>query len=168
MKRLLFRKKEFANKRIAKILFTIFILQILLLTLLLSGCGKSENSGDVVDAFVRDSKIEMDGALKGTNDVSIVKSVELSTKINEMINDKDHYPHIVGISVNDDGSLFEVSFDSKDLTVQESTLRMSLYMVGADFQANAGLKEFVQVDYIDKTTGEVFATGNSDEVQLTN
>lgn len=94
--------------------------------------------------------------------------LQIEESINQVLSDKEHYPGITGVSVNEDCTEFNVTFSGVSLSLYESTLPMSLYIVGNKFQLYQGTPEeelLTTVNYIDESTGEIFFTGTSLEMQ---
>lgn len=93
---------------------------------------------------------------------------QLQSSITEVLSDKKNYPHITKISVNEDCTEFTVLFSSHELTLYETTLRLSLYLVGDKYQLYCGIPEAslsTTVHYADASNGEIFLTGTSNELQ---
>lgn len=93
-------------------------------------------------------------------------AASLQSSITEVLSDKKNYPHITKISVNDDCTEFNILFSSRDLTVYETTLRLSLYLAGDKYQLYSGIPEeelLTTVHYADASSGDIFATGTSKE-----
>lgn len=92
----------------------------------------------------------------------------LQSSITEVLSDKKNYPHITKISVNESCSEFTVLFTSHELTLYETTLRLSLYLAGDKYQLYSGTPENALstiVHYTDASTGEVFLSGTSSELR---
>lgn len=95
-------------------------------------------------------------------------AAQLSSSITEVLSDKKNYPHITKISVNEACSEFTVLFTSHELTLYETTLRLSLYLAGDKYQLYLGTPESALstvVHYADASTGEVFLSGTSGELR---
>ncbi len=94
--------------------------------------------------------------------------IQIEESINQVLSDKEHYPGITGVSVNENCTEFNVTFSGVSLSLYESTLPMSLYIIGNKFQLYQGTPEeelLTTVNYIDESTGEIFFTGTSLEMQ---
>lgn len=94
-------------------------------------------------------------------------AASLQNSITEVLSDKKNYPHITKISVNKDCSEFNILFSSHDLTIYETTLRLSLYLAGNKYQLYSGIPEeelLTTVHYADASSGDIFATGTSKEL----
>lgn len=94
-------------------------------------------------------------------------AAELEDSINQVLTDKDFYPHITGIAVNSECSEFNVTFSGREISLYENVLPMSLCIVGNKFQLYQGKQEdelMTVVNYIDEN-GEIFNTMNSGEIQ---
>lgn len=95
-------------------------------------------------------------------------AAQITDSINQVLADKDYYPHITGISVNEDCSEINVTFAGDGINIYETTLRMSLYIAGNRFQLFQGRSEdelFTVVNYIHEDTGELLSTGDSSGLQ---
>lgn len=95
-------------------------------------------------------------------------AAQLSSSITEVLSDKKNYPHITKISVNEACSEFTVLFTSHELTLYETTLRLSLYLAGDKYQLYLGTPEnalSTVVHYADASTGEIFLSGTSSELR---
>ncbi len=95
-------------------------------------------------------------------------ATEIEDSINEVLSNKEYYPNITGISVNETCSEFNVTFSSQDITLYENTLQMSLCIVGNKFQLYQGKAEdelMTTVNYIDDGSDEVFFSTNSANIQ---
>ncbi len=95
-------------------------------------------------------------------------ATEIEDSINEVLSNKEYYPNITGISVNETCSEFNVTFSSQDITLYENTLQMSLCIVGNKFQLYQGKAEdelMTTVNYIDGGSDEVFFSTNSANIQ---
>lgn len=95
-------------------------------------------------------------------------TAQLQSSITEVLSDKKNYPHITKISVNESCSEFTVLFTSHELTLYETTLRLSLYLAGDKYQLYSGTPENALstiVHYTDASTGEVFLSGTSSELR---
>lgn len=89
---------------------------------------------------------------------------QIQSSIHQVLTDKEYYPHITGISVNEDCTEFNVTFLSTDINIYETTLRMSLYIAGEKYQLYQGKPEnefHTVVNYIDDATGDIISTGSS-------
>ena len=118
---------------------------------------------------VEESDNETTYELDGQQQTTLVQQTadQIQDSISEVLSDQTYYPHIIKISVNEDCSEFEVTFSSTELTIYETTLRMSLYLAGNKYQLYTGVpsdKLFTAVHYIDNITGEIFITGDSTEL----
>lgn len=95
-------------------------------------------------------------------------ATEIEDSINEVLSNKEYYPNITGISVNETCSEFNVTFSSQDITLYENTLQMSLCIVGNKFQLYQGKAEdelMTTVNYIDGGSGEIFFSTNSENIK---
>ena len=93
---------------------------------------------------------------------------QIEDSINQVLTDKDYYPNITGISVNSECTEFNVTFSSRELSLYENVLPMSLCIVGNRFQLYQGKQEdelLTVVNYIDADSGEIFSTINSKEIE---
>jgi len=93
---------------------------------------------------------------------------QIEDSINQVLTDKEYYPNVTGISVNPECTEFNVTFSSKDLSLYENVLHMSLCIVGDRFQLYQGKQEeelLTVVNYIDGESGEIFNTINSKEIE---
>lgn len=94
-------------------------------------------------------------------------ALNIRESINQVLADREFYPDITGISVNEDCTEFNVSFSGTDLNIYETTLRMSLYIAGEKYQLYQGKNKdelLTTVNYIDGATGELISTGNSKDL----
>lgn len=95
-------------------------------------------------------------------------AAQIEDSINQVLTDKDYYPNITGISVNSECTEFNVTFSSKELSLYENVLPMSLCIVGNRFQLYQGKQEdelLTVVNYIDAVSGELFNTISSKEIE---
>lgn len=89
---------------------------------------------------------------------------QFKDSIDQVLADKEFYPHITGISINQNPTVIDVFFSDTQLNTYETTLRMSLYIAGDKLQLYHGIAAdeiLTTVNYIDQATGEVFSTGDS-------
>ncbi len=92
----------------------------------------------------------------------------IKESVNQVLTDKDFYPHITGISVNPECTEFNVTLSSREVNLYENVLPMSLCIVGNKFQLYQGKDKdelMTVVNYIDGSNGEVFATANSKDIE---
>lgn len=92
----------------------------------------------------------------------------IKESVNQVLTDKDFYPHITGISVNPECTEFNVTLSSREVSLYENVLPMSLCIVGNKFQLYQGKDKdelMTVVNYIDGSNGEVFATANSKDIE---
>ena len=92
---------------------------------------------------------------------------QIESSVSQVLSDKKFYPDITAISVNEDCTEFNVTFSSSEITIYETTLRMSLYIAGDKFQLYQGIPEeqiSTTVNYIEASNGKVFATGSSADI----
>lgn len=92
----------------------------------------------------------------------------IEDSISQVLADKDFYPNITDISVNSECTEFNVTFSSREISLYENVLPMSLCIVGDKFQLYQGKTEdelMTVVNYIDKNNGEVFGTTNSADIE---
>lgn len=95
-------------------------------------------------------------------------AAQIEDSINQVLTDKDYYPNITGISVNSECTEFNVTFSSRELSLYENVLPMSLCIVGNRFQLYQGKQEdelLTVVNYIDEDSGELFNTISSKEIE---
>lgn len=93
---------------------------------------------------------------------------QIEDSINEVLTNKDYYPNVTGISVNPECTEFNVTFSSRELSLYENVLHMSLCIVGDRFQLYQGKQEgelMTVVNYVDADSGEIFNTINSKELE---
>lgn len=89
---------------------------------------------------------------------------QFKDSIDQVLADKEFYPHITGISINQNPTVIDVFFSGTQLNTYETTLRMSLYIAADKLQLYHGIAAdeiLTTVNYIDKDTGEIFSTGDS-------
>lgn len=89
---------------------------------------------------------------------------QFKDSIDQVLADKEFYPHITGISINQNPTVIDVFFSGTQLNTYETTLRMSLYIAADKLQLYHGIAAdeiLTTVNYIDQATGEVFSTGDS-------
>lgn len=113
-----------------------------------------------------DSVYHLSGEEQAENARRVAAQIEDS--INQVLADKDYYPHITGISVNPECTEFNVTFSGRELSLYENVLPMSLGIVGNRFQLYQGKQEeelLTVVNYIDGGSGEIFNTFNSKEIE---
>lgn len=94
-------------------------------------------------------------------------AAQIEDSINQVLADKEFYPNVTGISVNPECTEFNVMLSGRELSLYENVLHMSLCIVGDRFQLYQGKQEselMTVVNYIDESTGEVFNTINSREI----
>lgn len=92
----------------------------------------------------------------------------IEDSISQVLADKDFYPNITDISVNSECTEFNVTFSSREISLYENVLPMSLCIVGDKFQLYQGKAEdelMTVVNYIDENSGEVFGTTNSADIE---
>ena len=85
----------------------------------------------------------------------------------EVLSDKKYYLHIIKISVSENCRTFDVTFSEAQPNSYELALRMAFYLSGDKYQLYAGTPAseiLTTVNYIDAATGEIFAAGNSGEM----
>lgn len=128
--------------------------------------------GEETEAFPAEEETDGDTVyhLTGEEQAEAAAQVasEIESSINEVLSNKDFYPHITGISVDEGCTEFNVTFTGRDISLYENTLQMSLCMVGNKFQLYQGKSEeelMTVVNYIDSSTGEVFFTAHSNDIQ---
>ena len=95
-------------------------------------------------------------------------AAQIEDSINQVLADKEFYPNVTGISVNPECTEFNVMLSSRELSLYENVLHMSLCIVGDRFQLYQGKREgelMTVVNYIDENTGEIFNTINSREIE---
>ena len=95
-------------------------------------------------------------------------AAQIEDSINQVLADKEYYPNVTGISVNPECTEFNVTFSSKNLSLYENVLHMSLCIVGDKFQLYQGKQEgelMTVVNYIEVDSGEVFNTITSKEIK---
>lgn len=95
-------------------------------------------------------------------------AAQIEDSINQVLADKDFYPNVTAISVNPECTEFNVTFSSRELSLYENVLHMSLCIVGNRFQLYQGKQEsdlMTVVNYIDESSGEIFNTINSQEIE---
>lgn len=95
-------------------------------------------------------------------------AAQIEESINQVLTDKDYYPNVTGISVNPECTEFNVTFSSRELSLYENVLHMSLCIVGDKFQLYQGKQQeelMTVVNYIDEESGEIFNTINSRELE---
>ena len=95
-------------------------------------------------------------------------ALQIEDSINQVLADKDFYPNVTGISVNPECTEFNVTFSTRELSLYESVLPMSLCIVGDRFQLYQGKQEeelMTVVNYIDADSGEIFKVINSNEIE---
>lgn len=108
--------------------------------------------------------------LSGEEQTEMARQVaaQIGDSINQVLTDKEYYPHVTGISVNPECTEFNVTFSGRDLSLYENVLHMSLCIVGDRFQLYQGKQEnelMTVVNYVDAESGEIFNTINSKEIQ---
>lgn len=108
--------------------------------------------------------------LSGEEQTEMARQVaaQIGDSINQVLTDKDYYPNVTGISVNPECTEFNVTFSSRNLSLYENVLHMSLCIVGDRFQLYQGKQEdelMTVVNYVDADSGEIFNTINSKEIQ---
>lgn len=89
---------------------------------------------------------------------------QFKDSIDQVLADKEFYPHITGISINQNPTVIDVFFSGTQLNTYETTLRMSLYIAADKLQLYHGIAAdeiLTTVNYIDKDTGEIFSSGDS-------
>ncbi len=92
----------------------------------------------------------------------------IKESIDQVLTDKDYYPNITGISVNPECTEFNVTLSSREVSLYENVLPLSLCIVGDKFQLFQGKNEdelMTVVNYIDESTGEIFETINSNDIE---
>lgn len=92
---------------------------------------------------------------------------QLLDSIAEVLSDKKYYPHITKISVSENCQTFDVTFSEAQPNSYELALRMAFYLSGDKYQLYAGTPAseiLTTVNYVDAATGEIFAAGNSGEM----
>lgn len=92
---------------------------------------------------------------------------QLKDSIDQVLADTTYYPNITDITYDEGCTVFQVFFSGTELNVYETTLRMSLYMAGDKlqlYQKGSSSELLTVVNYIDQTTGEIFSTGDSNDL----
>lgn len=92
----------------------------------------------------------------------------IEESIDQVLTDKDYYPNITGVSVNPECTEFNVTLSGREISLYENVLPLSLCIVGDKFQLYQGKSEdelMTVVNYIDESTGEIFQTINSEDIQ---
>lgn len=98
-----------------------------------------------------------------TEAVSLI-AAQFKDSIDQVLADKEFYPHITEISISQNPTVIDVFFSGTQLNTYETTLRMSLYIAADKLQLYYGIAAdeiLTTVNYIDKDTGEIFSTGDS-------
>ncbi len=86
----------------------------------------------------------------------------IDTSLQDLVDDNEHYPNIIGIKVNDDYSKFTVTLDSGQLSMNDSLVVLAFYYAGGTYQMFDGKKTpHIDVEFVDKD-GTVIETADSD------
>ncbi len=131
--------------------------------------GQEENSDDETCGSEKGPG-EKAGLLSGEEQAEKARQVaaQIEESVNQVLSDKDFYPHVIGIFVNPECTQFNVTFSGRELSLYENTLPMSLCIVGDRFQLYQGKQEnelMTVVNYIDGDSGEIFNSVNSQEIK---
>ena len=65
-------------------------------------------------------------------------AAQIEDRINQVLADQEFYPNVTGISVNPECTEFNVMLSSRELSLYENVLHMSLCIVGDRFQLYQG------------------------------
>jgi hypothetical protein len=130
-----------------------------------AGLAGTEVSEDNV-VSVDDTTGDITYALTGSERTEIVNSLasEIDASISAILADKDYYPDIVSITPNSDYTVFTIELTGSTANIYESMLSMSFYTIGNKYQIYTGTdasKALTTVVYVDSSTGETIATGDS-------
>jgi hypothetical protein len=113
-----------------------------------------ETSGDVTYSLTGNERSEIVNNLAN----------EISASIDTILADKDYYPDIKSITPNSDYTEFTIELVGSTANIYESMLSMSFYTIGNKYQIYTGTdasKALTTVKYVNSSTGEVIATGDS-------
>lgn len=119
---------------------------------------KGENEEDSVYHLSGEEQTEMARQVAG----------QIEDSISQVLADKEYYPNVTGISVNPKCTEFNVSFSSRNISLYENVLHMSLCIVGDRFQLYQGKQAdelMTVVNYIDEDSGEIFNTISSKDLK---
>ena len=130
--------------------------------------SREEEEEDAADHLEEEEKTT--AHLSGEEQTEAARQIagQIEDSINQVLADKDYYPNITGISVNAECTEFNVTLSSKEISLYENVLPMSLCIVGNKFQLYQGKQEdelMTVVNYIDADSGEIFSTINSGEIE---
>jgi len=146
-----------------------YFFSLILFVFVLVGCGNEQSDEDtaqsISSSIIDGAAHELQGQFAAPNEESAETAEAIASSLDEVLNNKEYYPDINKITVCDDASIFNVHFSSADINVYETALRMSLYFVGMEYQSQAGIEPYVEVNYIDDSTGKAFSRGNSSEIE---
>lgn len=123
-----------------------------------------ENTDSEEDA--EETVLQMSGEEQAEEAGQIADHIKES--IDQVLTDKDYYPNITGISVNPECTEFNVTLSSREVSLYENVLPLSLCIVGNKFQLYQGKNEdelMTVVNYIDEKTGEIFSTTSSEDIE---
>ena len=100
--------------------------------------SQEEEEGDAVDHLEEEEKPA--DRLSGEEQTEAARQIagQIEESINQVLADKDFYPNITGISVNSECTEFNVTLSSKEISLYENVLPMSLCIVGNKFQLYQG------------------------------
>ncbi len=132
--------------------------------------GDEQNSNEESNSDLKEGAEEPVYHLSGEEQSEKARQVamQIEDSVNQVLADKEFYPNIAGISVNPECTEFNVTFSSRELSLYENVLQMSLCIVGDRFQLYQGKQEselMTVVNYIDEGNGEIFNTISSREIK---
>lgn len=149
-----------------KKLFTLF-LSVVVFCMACTGKTEADAIKDEGASSLMEGSIEVTEDLPDS-DMARQVALQIEDSINQVLADKEYYPHVIGISVNPECTEFNVTFSSRELSLYENVLSMSLCIVGDRFQLYQGKQEnelVTVVNYVDADSGEIFSTANSKEIE---
>ena len=115
----------------------------------------------------------MSATLNGDGSVTYVMSKEAHAKMMETVKQtldeaiaemplSEDYPQVTAVVANEDYTMFTVTTQNEVTTITESFCALALYSYGAMYNHyNATPADNVHVDFLNATTGEVIAAGDS-------
>ncbi len=125
-------------------------------------------SSQAEEARFKETKLNDDGSVditmskKDYKDLMSGLSESIDNSLQELVDDTENYPNIIGVKVNDDYSKFTVTVDSGEVTMMDGFTAILFYYLGGMYQMFGGSKTpQVIVEYVNKD-GDVIETANSD------
>lgn len=130
-----------------------------------AGLVGSEMPGEIVP-HVDENSSNVTYSLSGEERSDIVRQVshDLGESIAIVLSDKDHYPHIVSISPDENYTEFVIELEDGQINAYEAMLAMSFYIVGNKYQIYNGVpvqEAVTTVRYVDAGTGSLISKTDS-------